>query len=70
HGGEHPGGLHRRGRAPECGQGPDGDPGVGRHRGECLRPGDHGRPAAAGPDLRRVRRARRRHWRRRREEAL
>ena len=53
-----------------CGQGPDGDPGVGRHRGECLRPGDHGRPAAAGPDLRRVRRARRRHWRRRREEAL
>ena len=35
HGGEHPGGLHRRGGAPERGQGPHGHPGVQRRDGEC-----------------------------------
>ena len=37
YGGEHPGGLHRRGGAPERGQGPHGHPGIQRRDGECQR---------------------------------
>ena len=58
HGGEHPGRLHRRGGAPQPGQGPQRHPGVGRRGRQRVRRGDPGGHAPAGPHPGGVRRAR------------